>query len=94
METFQPRYVAYAKSLGIAPENVFEHDGSMANFIGWITEYWRDYRKLRGIPSEAPVSDADHKAFDAWLIEQLDIEIDLDQKSREPTCNLTTPTPA
>lgn len=74
---WNPRYTEYCRAHGEAsPERMLEADrerspgGVMCGFTLWIQEKWSRWRKLNGIPSDAPLWDRDHAAFDSWLAAQ------------------------
>lgn len=61
-------YVAYANSLGIAPQQVWVHDGeNNVNYMSWIQARWGEWRALRRLASSAPLSAAHRDDFEAWL---------------------------
>jgi len=65
-DEFQPYWVAYARSLGLTPD-----DPSLRTYqyIGWISERWREWRRATGVQDERSLSDAQQVAFGAWLDE-------------------------
>lgn len=76
-EDFQPRFVAYALSHGRTPADQLAYDrhqrptAPMARFMGWMDSRWYEWQVASGW--EGPtLSDADHAAFDAWLVDRVD----------------------
>ena len=75
-KSWNPRYAAYAKAHGRAPEDMLEHDkerwvgGRMAGYIVWIQERWAEWRELFA-PLPGPwgwhATSEDHVRFDEWL---------------------------
>lgn len=69
---YQPRFVAYAESLGKTPDEVSaelaaRRTGRMMPFILWINAKWSEWRRLNKREPFSSLSPADHAAFDAWL---------------------------
>ena len=68
-----PRYVRFATVHGRTSEAQMVHDrerwpgGVMTGFILWMSARWVQWRALRHIPRDAPLSEADHRDFDEWL---------------------------
>lgn len=67
MNTSSPRWILCARSRGIDPEKMREHDGNCAPFICWISRRWREWRAARKVDANYSPSTADHADFDAWL---------------------------
>lgn len=69
--SLNPRFVAYARSLGKTPEEALQRDAAgiacMSGYIWWIGERWVEWRKLRGYSANRPPDNIDHKHFDVWL---------------------------
>lgn len=68
MNTWNPRYAAFASATGMTPSERLAKDrtrrtGRMADFILWIGERWLEW----GGPRTTSRSADDHKNFDAWL---------------------------
>jgi hypothetical protein len=72
-QKMNPRFIAYAKSEGLAPAAVLSLDaerfpgGKMTGFMLWIQGRWAAWRRLNGLARYEQLSEADHAAFDAWL---------------------------
>ena len=72
-EEFQPRYVAYARSLGETPEETHARDvdrwpgGRMCGFILFISEAWRDWDKQHVHTRDHARTQDEHVAFTDWL---------------------------
>ena len=75
-----PRYEVYARVHGRTYNEMLAYDetlypsGKMAGFIIWISERWRAWRILRGIPEHQFLMLRDHVDFDAWLQEKYPIK--------------------
>ncbi len=83
MKTWNPRFVAYARSQGRDPEAQLAHDeetypgGIMCGFMLFISEKWRTFSDLRpdlvpgsrGLNRLAWLSTCHADQFDAWLQE-------------------------
>ena len=41
--------------------------GEPWEYIIWIGERWREWRKIRGKPGRSPLLESDHQDFDTWL---------------------------
>jgi hypothetical protein len=71
-QKWNPRYVIYAKSLGMTPEEALKSDketwtgDTMCGFILWTTEWIESARRQH---PEFFAGDAlkDHAGYDAWL---------------------------
>jgi hypothetical protein len=67
------RYVAYAAAHGETPDGMLATDrerwkgGNMTGFTIWIDGKWREWCAANFRPRSA-LTDADHVAFDAWLL--------------------------
>lgn len=59
--TENPRFTLYRQSLapGEAP--------TTHGYIIWINKKWRWWRRINDIAPDAPISDAQQRAFDAWI---------------------------
>lgn len=74
---WNPRYVCYAKSKGMTPAEALKNDteqypgGKMCGFTLWIQARWHDWRTLRNLARDYPLSDAHYDDFDVWLAEQI-----------------------
>lgn len=70
---WNPRYAAYARAHGRAPEDMLTHDrsawpgGPMCGFILWMSRRWRDWRSLRSKRHDEILSADDYADFDRWL---------------------------
>jgi len=70
---WNPRYLLYARSLGLGPEAARRHGrvhypgGCACGFILWIDRMWSEWRKMRGLGRHDVIDDEDHADFDAWL---------------------------
>jgi hypothetical protein len=63
---YQSRYVAYCRAHGVSsPDEMWERDGSNANYMAWIGGKWREWDALTS--HQGGHAQADHEAFDAWL---------------------------
>jgi hypothetical protein len=75
-QEWNPRFVAYARSQGHAPEaqlaldNATYAGGSMTGFVLWVGQQWRDFYRETGRTASAPCTVDEHAAFDAWLQER------------------------
>ncbi len=75
MKKWNPRFLAYCKSVGGSPEQVLARDrekypgGHMAGFMLWIRDAWRRWASEVGEKEEwgGAWSSRQHEAFDAWL---------------------------
>lgn len=73
VDTFNSRYVEYARAHGNTPEDQLVADrqawpgGIMAGFQLWMGDRWSDWLREHGRRFDDYLSDADHVAFDAWL---------------------------
>lgn len=70
----QSRYLEYARCNGTPnPDVMLRRDegrfpgGRMAGFILWIGARWAEYRTLRKMGPNEPITDFENAAFDAWL---------------------------
>jgi hypothetical protein len=68
------RYLEYARHEGTEnPDAMLRRDenrypgGRMVGFILWIGARWAEWREKNGKKHDAPLAQADHDAFDAWL---------------------------
>ena len=73
----QRRYVAYCLEHGAASaDEMLERDrkawpgGAMCGFTLWISARWREWRALNKRHANDILSQQDHDAFDAWLVER------------------------
>jgi hypothetical protein len=72
-ETFQPRYVAYAKFHGTSPSKMLTRDsvlfpgGKMVGFILWISRNIADFKKIspQSFSEYGPLND--QESFTAYL---------------------------
>lgn len=71
---WNPRYLAYCA--GVPPRSVLRRDrarwpgGVMCGFILWVSERWREFLKANPKVDRGFLSDQDHAAFTAWLLER------------------------
>lgn len=67
---WSPRFVAYAASRGLAPEDVPVGHG--ADFINWMSSEWALFADEHGIKVNWPGqwTEAQHDKFDAWQAER------------------------
>lgn len=78
MQTWNPRYVEYARLHGRTPEAMLEHDrrewpgGHMAGFILFTRARWSEHNKITGRNRDVRASEEHHRAFDAWLPGRVD----------------------
>lgn len=69
----QPRYLAYCRSQGNAPDRQLEVDreawpgGVMCGYMLWIRKRWCEWKKLKDYGPNWILSDTDHAEFDGWL---------------------------
>lgn len=69
---FQPRYVAYARMHGRAPDEQIDSDraewpeGQMTGFTQWLQERWIEWCRLADIEPDTRI-DCCHESFDRWL---------------------------
>lgn len=70
--TWNPRYEAYARAHGRAPEAMLEHDderwpgGKMCGFMVWVSQRKQEWMKLHGRKGDLGlVSDEDQASFTA-----------------------------
>lgn len=80
MSEWQPRWLAYCRATGIAPEDGWARDGNGARFIVWISQRWEEwagsigkgagYRARVASTGAVPLTlgPAEHAAFDTWLV--------------------------
>lgn len=72
-ESWNPRYVAYAKAHGRDPAAMLAYDrerwpgGRMAGFTVWVSERWAEWRTARGRHRDDVLTDEDHEDFDDFL---------------------------
>ena len=72
--TYQLRYIAYANSHHLTPEQMLAHDefawpgGKMCGFILFISHSWRSWQKYVGRKNLEFLCDHDHMSFDSWLL--------------------------
>ena len=66
--TYQPRFIAYAMSLGKSPEDV-ERSFDNRDYIAWINPRWREWEKETQHPGYIH-SEEDHLNFNNWLLEK------------------------
>jgi hypothetical protein len=71
--SWNPRYVAFARSQGRAPEAQREHDreqwpgAAAVPFMLWIREQWRAFFAERGEKVPEGIVPAQHESFNQWL---------------------------
>lgn len=72
-----PRYALYARAHDRDPEAMLKHDkkrhpgACMMEFIFWMGDAWAEWHELKGYRRhEHPLSEQDHREFDAWLEER------------------------
>ena len=69
------RYQVYAIAHGRSPDDMMAHDeaeypgGKMTGYIVWVNRKWSDWHAAQIIP-RTYCTDADHAAFDLWLVEE------------------------
>lgn len=74
VEPWNKRYLEYARAQGTPdPDAMLRRDvsrfpgGKMAGFILWISARWDQWRAAKELARDAPLSQAQHDEFDAWL---------------------------
>lgn len=79
MSEWNPRWLAYCRTTGIAPDKAWERDGNGARFVVWTQQRWQEWADSigRGEAYRARLAStvmvpmilgpAEHAAFDAWL---------------------------
>jgi len=79
-ECWQPRYLCYCVAHAEPdPARMLETDrerwpgGVMCGYVLWIGERWREWRSISGVPRDAMLLEADHKDFDKWLENSVDM---------------------
>ena len=74
-DQWNPRYLRYCEAHGKDPESMLVHDderwpgGVMTGYILWIQSKWSEWHHMHNHFSDWPVSEQEHKDFDAWLRE-------------------------
>lgn len=63
---YQPRWIAYAKSLGKTPEELGGGPVVNAAFMAWISQQWGAWAKATGRDRHIHTQD-DHASFDAFI---------------------------
>jgi hypothetical protein len=69
---WNPRYIAYAKSNGLSPDDQLARDerdfpgGCMVAFVNWINSKWAEWHGVIGEAKSFHTCE-DHKNFDEWL---------------------------
>jgi len=64
---WNPRYLAYAKYLGIAPDDVWEHDGkNNSAYIRWINNAMATFKQAHP-EAFTGIHATDNDLFDEWL---------------------------
>jgi hypothetical protein len=81
---YRPRYVSYARSLGLGPEEALELDskrypgGKMTGFMLWVQNRWKEWDLAHGHRRDHVRNDQEHLEFTLWLetrVDHLRIEV-------------------
>lgn len=75
------RYYQYARVQDRKPDEQLMHDdeacpgGKMCGYILWNGRRLQEFRRLLGLKGDAPMWEADYKAYDAWLDRQVTVSL-------------------
>ncbi len=64
---WNPRWLAWCRSLGADPQDVRAAGHRPHEFMTWNGERLREWKRETGRALGRPMTAADHDAYDAWL---------------------------
>jgi len=67
---WNPRFVAFCRTLGLTPESAPRGPRMNVRFIGWCNRMWDEYLGELGERRTLGIAHRHGKAFDAWLADR------------------------
>lgn len=89
MRKYNPRYTAYARFHGKTEEEMLAHDKArfpgacMVEFMLWIQNKWREWKKENNLSNQHILSKKNHKKFDEWLFTKPEENMKIEQRVLE-----------